>query len=181
MTALMNQLEDCINFVVSIGGSAVKGLSGDMLVSTYARDVLLLGDLWDAVSTQTINHHVRLCHLQSLFLSLEEKMHGSALDGVFTKYRERLPQDLLEALLSGLAQLDLPLLLPILRDFVAQELVKDTWSADESLKTYLEFSSEVPLDELEWFQVSFPVSIQLRHALHTYQTLFDTSSQKSSS
>ena len=32
-------------------------------------------DEWEKISTKTIDDHVRLCHLQSLFMQLEESMN----------------------------------------------------------------------------------------------------------
>ena len=72
---MVSQLEDCINFIISIGGANVKGISGETLLSAYVTDVLLVRpEHWNEVSTATIRQQVHLKHLQALFVLLEDQV-----------------------------------------------------------------------------------------------------------
>lgn len=70
---LLSQMEDCIQFLVSIGGANVKGIQGGTLLSSYITDVLLVRpETWMEMSTPSLRQHVQLKHLQALFILLEE-------------------------------------------------------------------------------------------------------------
>ena len=137
----------------------------------YARRALLLSaDEWEAVSTPTLAQQVCLCHLQSLFVALDEGAPGgSVLDAVSARYREALPPELEAAL--GADALRVGELLPVLHDLMSSQLVEARWPADASLKQYLAFSSDADLEEAEWFVQGFPEALELRHALSTYLLL----------
>ena len=188
--ALLALLEQAIAFLGALGGGGggggaaaeggTEGGDGDAgtawaqanaPLEGYARRALLLSaDEWEAVSTPTLAQQVCLCHLQSLFVALDEGAPGgSVLDAVSARYREALPPDLEAAL--GADALRVGELLPVLHDLMSSQLVEARWPADASLKQYLAFSSDADLEEAEWFVQGFPEALELRHALSTYLLL----------
>lgn len=94
------------------------------LCSYVLKTLLIDSAAWEDVSTVSVRTQARLCHLQSLFLALEEKAHGSALDGVLLMYREPLPPELRGALKVAIASFDLAVLVPVVRDFMTDQLTK---------------------------------------------------------
>jgi hypothetical protein len=92
--SLFRQLEDCIHFIVSVGGGGSRSIDGAQLLHDYALTVLLLNPgAWDQCSSPTVRQHVQLRHLQSLYMALEERMHGSPLDNVLLRFRQPLPAE----------------------------------------------------------------------------------------
>lgn len=121
--ALFNQLEDIINFIGTIGGTTVRQIDGAQLLHVYVLDTLLLDVVsWETTSTPSIRQHVRLHHLQTLYLALEERMHGSPLEKVLLRYREPLEPALLSRLQTAKKQIDREVLIPVLRDFMVDQL-----------------------------------------------------------
>ena len=106
----------------------------------YAAAVLLLSpEAWEQAATPSVEQHVRLCHLQSLVVALEEGGADSLLDNVHPKYREPLPAGLEERLASDV-RLRRSVLLPVLHEFISSQLVESSWPADANLKQYLTLS-----------------------------------------
>eukprot|EP00054_Salpingoeca_dolichothecata_P023705 m.158988 g.158988 ORF g.158988 m.158988 type:complete len:128 (+) comp24776_c1_seq2:55-438(+) len=103
------------------------------------------------------------------FMSLEERMHGSALDKVSLKFKEPLTGEDNVRLRDYLPKVDVKILVPIVRDFVVQQLTSDAWPGDGDFKMYVEMSTEVDIEELEWW-VNFP-SFQLKHAFAVFEVL----------
>jgi hypothetical protein len=61
----------------------------------YMLQVLMVeASVWGEIQSPTLVQAVRLCHLQQLFIFLEERMTGSPLDAVGLNYRDPLPQEL---------------------------------------------------------------------------------------
>ena len=112
---------------------------------------------------------MRLCHLQSLFMALEEGSPGGALERVSPRYREPLTAELEEAL--GDARLRPATLLPILNDLMLTQLAEGTWPADAQLKMYVTFATEQDLEEEAWFVDAFPEALELRHTCAAYNAL----------
>ena len=104
-----------------------------------------------------------LCHLQSLFLALEDGAAGVSVEQqVSPRYAEPLPSEL-EAELSE-PRLPPSELLPALHDLMRGQLTEASWPAEASLKMYLGFAAEQELEDAEWWPL-FPEGLQLRHAL----------------
>lgn len=57
--------------------------------------------VWEEISCPTLCQSVRLCHLQQLFMYLEERMDGGPLANVLAKYRARLSPEMDEDLRCG--------------------------------------------------------------------------------
>jgi hypothetical protein len=167
----MGMLELLINFLVSLSSSS---LVESTLISTYILENLKINPLnWENCSTKTINQNVQLCHLQSLYLSLEEQMKGSSLDGVLMCYRTPLSDDLSAHLRSISHALDLPVLIPIIRDFLTNQLTVDVCKPADNLKTFLTYtSSGEDLVDFEWYNEFFPSSLSVQHTYHLYYFLY---------
>jgi hypothetical protein len=103
-------------------------------------------------------------------------MKGNPLDNVLHKYRDNL-SDGEEAQLRMVANLmQLDLLLPIIREFLVEELTGDAkWKETENLKIYITFAGEksnIDLD-VDWYEDNFPDSLQLRHTYKVYHILYE--------
>lgn len=171
---LMQLLEVCVHFLVSTASSLQKGeVQGDLLLSDYVLKVLQTDrEVWDEISSPTLNQQVSLKHLQSLFMVLEESMGGSALEKVHHRYREPLPASVQDQLSSCHRKLNLELILPALRDLLVEQLCSPSWDAAASLKNYLIYTCTAEdLEESEWYQTFFPDSLTLAVALETYRFL----------
>jgi len=131
--------------------------------------VLLISiDSWEQASTHSLEQHVCLAHLQSLFVALEE---GSpdALESVHPKYKMPLPEAL-EAALRADVRLRRAVLLPVLHEFLTTQLVEGSWPADANLKQYLTFA-DPDLEGAEWYEQAFPAELSLAHAATLYNSL----------
>jgi len=173
---IMRMVEMCINFLVMTGDAAGAGrVDPSLLFADYARNALLVdAAAWEELRTPTIASQVQLCHLQALFMALEERMHGSPFDAaVGEEFRLPLPAEAVNVLTAGMAFYDTDLLLPVLRDFMLENLRH--CSPDLELKEYLEYQHDDLID-LEWFQNYFPDSILLRHCFATFEWLSEKTS-----
>jgi hypothetical protein len=122
ITRLQNLVEDAINFLARLGGTQVGGADGAMLLHKYTTEVLLLGESqWKQSVTATIEREIRLCHLRALFLCLEG-ISGGLEHRVDGRYKEELPAELQAELTNAAKHIDLPFLVPILRDFLSEKL-----------------------------------------------------------
>mmetsp|Transcript_31144 Transcript_31144/g.48161 ORF Transcript_31144/g.48161 Transcript_31144/m.48161 type:complete len:927 (+) Transcript_31144:47-2827(+) len=172
---LMRQIEMCISFIGSVGSSSQTEINGQTFLHQYVLNTLLIERaIWEEITTQTISQHVQLCHLQSFYMELEEKMYGSPLDKVEERYREFMDDAIKEEVRLNGKHLDLTCLIPILRQFLVQQLCEVKWEVDSSLKEYLTFvSASVDLEELEWFEEYFPASLQLKHTYQFYYHILE--------
>ncbi|CAE7238243.1 RNF213 [Symbiodinium microadriaticum] len=169
---LLAVLEECITFVVLAGGATVQTVDdGDILLENYVLDTLLMNPRkWEEIRCPTLAQHVKLCNLQSIYLNLEERGGEDPLSTVALAYRELLPGHLETALKQNSGIIDIFVFLPILREFCSEQLAQDTWPPEANLKEYMEYSSEVDLDLLDWF-AAVPDELELRHAYWTYRIL----------
>jgi hypothetical protein len=177
--ALMAVLEQAISFVGALGGGTVAGSEGgdgggvaaEQSLREYATSALMLTEeAWREASTPTLEQHVCLCHLQAIFMGLEEGSDGG-VEGVHSRYREALPAEVAAVLMGGgMARLQVGELLGALHDLLVFQLTEGTWPADASLYQYLTFSA-IELEEAEWFVQHFPRELELRHALALYKLL----------
>lgn len=113
---------------------------------------------------------MKLSHLQSLYLSLEERGGEDPLGAVALAYKETLPPELESELQQNTGAIDGFVFLPILREFCCEQLSADTWPQEANLKEYIGYSSEVDLDDLDWY-AAVPDGLELRHAYWTYKLL----------
>jgi len=164
---LLGLLEQAIAFLGAIGTAEVA----ETPLREYATGVLLLSeDAWKGASTHGVAQHVLLCHLQSLFVALEEGT-PDALEAVHPKYREPLPAGL-DATLRADVRLRRSVLLPVLHEFMTGQLVDGTWPADASLKQYLTFT-DPDLEDADWYAEAFPEDLTLSHAIALHDALTD--------
>ena len=181
LRTLIELLEQAIGFLGALGASETGGGGcggtsggggggGDVRLADYAlRAMLLTREAWEAAATPTIERQVCLCHLQSLFLALEDGAAGVSVEQqVSPRYAEPLPAEL-EAELSE-PRLPPSELLPALHDLMRGQLTEASWPAEASLKQYLGFAAEQELEDAEWWPL-FPEGLQLRHALATFRHL----------
>eukprot|EP01052_Picozoa_sp_SAG31_P039005 SAG31_NODE_5320_length_2613_cov_1.238663_2_plen_167_part_00 len=148
------------------------GVTGQTMLADYMQRILLVNaTTWEKIATRTIADVVRLTHLRCLMMAIEERTHGSKLDTVLLMYREDLASDLRAELRMAAPALRLTELLPILRDFMVDQLTTDNCPADASLKEYLEYASTTPLEEEAWYIDYFPDRLQIQHAWAVFKHL----------
>lgn len=134
LTKLLRVLEDCISFVSqmpSASTSPAGSVDNNVLLEDYVVNTLLLDtSKWEDIKCPTIAQHVHLCHLQSLFLSLEDKREASKSGGgdplgqVALKYREPLTESMLQSIRGAIAlkEIDVGVFVPLLREFATEQL-----------------------------------------------------------
>ena len=176
---LLSNLEMVINFVARIGGEEAKEIGvGRKLVREYALETLQI-DLrdWEEGSTATMDEQIRLCHLSSLFMRLQEEAGGNPLDDIPAEFRaeiEEAHKEELQKHVEAESEEYCFLLLPKLRNFLVDKVAskEPRWERDPEmmLKDLLmyEFTLEV---ELDWFDDHFPDILRLRHAFALFQML----------
>jgi len=172
---LMRQVEMCISFIGSIGSSSQSDINGQTFLHQYVLKTLLIEpEVWEQITTQAITQNVQLCHLQSFYVELEEKMYGSPLDKVEDCYREFFTEEETKIVKENAKYFDLQVLIPILRQFLVEVLCEAKWDVSASLKQYLTFiTASVDLEELEWFNEKLPEFLQLRHTYQFYYQLLE--------
>ena len=166
-----------VQAVAFLGAVGAEGVAEQPL-REYATQVLLLSPAaWKQASTHGVEQHVLLCHLQSLFVALEEGT-PDALENVHPKYREPLPAALEERLRTDV-RLRRSVLLPVLYEFMTSQLVEGSWPVDANLKQYLTFT-DPDLDEAEWYGDAFPDDLMLCHAYTLHAVLAESPEAASS-
>jgi len=170
---LLSNLEMVINFVARIGGGEAKEIGiGRKLVREYALETLQMDVRdWEGEegSIPTVDEQIRLCHLSSLFMRLQEETTGNPLDDITDEFRVELEDEHREHFEKQLATDSreyIFLLLPKLRNFLVDNVASEpTWVRDPDmlLKDLLwnKFTSDT---ELDWFEDNFPDILSLKHA-----------------
>ena len=177
---LLSFLEIIVGFLTSVGGQNVVGQMGigQVLLREYAIETLHIeAKEWDEVATMSVNEHVRMCHLQCLFLRLEEMMTGSPLDDVKDDYREPINEKMKDELRRNVeAHQDFyfKVLFPSLRDFMVQRMTSKEESVMEPslpLKEYLEY--HISDEDYDAYDDLFVDIFSLQHAFSLFEFLND--------
>jgi hypothetical protein len=177
---LLSFLEVIVSFLTSVGGQKVVGQMGigNTLLREYAiKTIQIDAEEWDEVATMSVNEHVRLCHLQSLFLRLEEMMTGSPLDDVKMEYREDIDEKMKNEVRSKLEsqqEFYFKVVFPALRDFMVQRMtVKEESTMEPSLplKEYLEY--HISDEDFDAYDDLFVDIFSLKHSYSLFQFLND--------
>eukprot|EP00051_Salpingoeca_urceolata_P005021 m.69664 g.69664 ORF g.69664 m.69664 type:complete len:792 (-) comp14008_c0_seq1:251-2626(-) len=171
ITLLLNQVEDCVNFLVTMGTHTIAGVGPETPLQEFVLSTLLVSkETWEDCTTASVRQLTRLKHLQGLFIALEEHTNGSLLDGVLTKYREALTVEQAADVRVVRDRNDTQGLVTVLRDFLTDQLTDGKWQEDEDLAEYLGYSTEVDLDDL----LDQLPELHLSHAFALYQLLIET-------
>ena len=177
---LLSFLEVIVGFLTSVGGQKVLGQMGigNVLLREYAIESIHIdAGEWDEVATMSVNEHVRLCHLQSLFLRLEEMMTGSPLDDVRDDYRVEIEEEMkLEArrMIENHQDFYFKIIFPCLRDFMTERMTTKQESVMEPslpLKEYLEY--HISDEDFDAYEELFVDIFALKHAFSLFQFLND--------
>lgn len=169
LVMLTAQLEDCISFLTSAGGSA--SLDGEMKLETYLLHTLLLDPAkWAEMSCPTICSQVRLCHLKSLLDGIEERRSGGdpLKDIMPSRFRVPLTDKLSKQLRQAVDAVHSLEVVSATTDTLLQCLLNyfNTEAGSmygSTLAEYLEWAGA----DAEWF----PKDISLQYAYHTYHLL----------
>jgi len=158
---VLRKLETCINFLNATGGSFVERLGdevGEIALSTYLADDLLMGEREVASFGLAIRQQIKLKHLEALWDLLQSLTDVDVFAGVLEEYRQELPPAAISALSEAIPHLDLNALLGGLKDFVLGQLTRPGTSAHDPLKVALDWVmyDGILFDDLEWFTEHFP-------------------------
>mmetsp|Transcript_5312 Transcript_5312/g.5426 ORF Transcript_5312/g.5426 Transcript_5312/m.5426 type:complete len:591 (-) Transcript_5312:37-1809(-) len=177
LTRLLSLLEGCIAFIVSSGGTGTNFQlnEGDTLLEDYVLGTLLMNpNKWEEIRCPSLAQHVRLHHLQCLYLDLERRNGYDPLFQVALAYRDPIPDNLLSQLRQNLIKIDLSIFTPILREFCTEQLVSATWPSENNLKEFIGYSTEVDLESFDWFEL-ISSELELRHAYELYKLVSNPS------
>eukprot|EP00004_Rigifila_ramosa_P001109 TRINITY_DN1107_c0_g1_i3.p1 TRINITY_DN1107_c0_g1~~TRINITY_DN1107_c0_g1_i3.p1 ORF type:complete len:6204 (+),score=1430.96 TRINITY_DN1107_c0_g1_i3:1580-18613(+) len=166
-------LEDCVGFLVSVGGASIKGIDGSMALHRYAREVLLVPEeMWEKMVTPSIRDRVYLSNLRSLIVCIEEALFDGPLDRIHHTYREELPEALSQMLREAMTRMPTGILAPMLRELITSQLGNGNFPAEAQLKEYLGFVAE---EDYPWLADHFPEELQLKHAAACFTLISSTS------
>jgi len=166
---LLQILEICIQFIVSIGSSDTKSFDGRSTLSSCVTNLQISRDEWESVSTPTIRQQICLRHIQGLYLLLESMLNGNPLDDLPSAYCENISEAQEIALRSCVSNLDLSIVIPELHDFIIGQLVSSSYGPELDFKEFLGYGN---LGEEDWWEDHFPdVGLQLAHAKAIYTLL----------
>jgi hypothetical protein len=176
---LLNFLEGAIEFIIAVSKGHSKGHKDTNLGSTplqqYATDVMMVApEKWDQLASPTLSESVCLCHLQNLFLMLEEELTGSFLDKIRPRYKQPLTTAQREDLLVAQLKFDVPTIVIGLRSLLRKTCLGDTGpDPDTVLRDYLDYAEvdDTSFDEMEDYDENFPRSCLFKNALAVYQLL----------
>uniref|UniRef100_A0A7S4JX43 Uncharacterized protein n=1 Tax=Paramoeba aestuarina TaxID=180227 RepID=A0A7S4JX43_9EUKA len=168
----LSRLEMCISFLADTGGEGVKGLAiGSMLLRAYAINTLKIDEEeWEELSTNGVNTHVLLCHLQCLYTKLEETTQQSPLNDVLEKFKAPLSSeqtDQLAQFMSAAPRSFLPFLISVLRDFLTDQLTEDRWDESACLSEYLSYTNRFDEKEEDLLNSLFPEGLDLSVSFET--------------
>jgi hypothetical protein len=112
------KVEEVISFLVLLTGEGSsegpsQNMEPSMLLQDYALNAMRLSpEIWEETTTPTVRQTVRLCHLVSLYVTLEERIEGQgAAEKVAFKYRLPLTESLESELKDALPKIDAQVLL----------------------------------------------------------------------
>eukprot|EP00455_Lapot_gusevi_P008910 TRINITY_DN1393_c0_g1_i11.p1 TRINITY_DN1393_c0_g1~~TRINITY_DN1393_c0_g1_i11.p1 ORF type:complete len:543 (+),score=276.56 TRINITY_DN1393_c0_g1_i11:197-1630(+) len=168
-------LETCVSFLQETGGHLVQQLASDVAEKTlgeYVRTLLLMED--GAIGSQVVSQQVRLKHIESLYNALRDHITVDPFANVRPKYREPIDEKTAENLVNVVKsnQLDLNILLPILKNFITSNLSEDLLSSQQPIKHvigYLE-ANDTYLVDMPWF-ANFPEDLLMCNVVEVFNTL----------
>jgi len=168
---LLQILEVCIQFIVSIGSASVKNFDGRTNLSSYVINTLHIDQKeWEDISTPTIRQQMCLRNIEPLYLLLEEQLHGNPLDDVFNEYRENLTEEQELNVKTASTKLDVGTLTTLIHDFMIQFLTtsQNKQPADCDLKEYLGYYKDLNCED--WWD-DFPEGLEMKHIFSVYELL----------
>jgi len=171
-------LEVAIGFLSSTGGSTTQQIPGDEFLSNYITNTLLLTEGFSLGTT--IEKHVKLKHIVSLWEFLEDKLNEDPFEKVLPKYRSDIDEYLEKDLIDVSQYLDLDILLPLMKDLILSYFTEGNGKigAKITLKDTMEFciiEGDINLGSKEWFKLYFPSHIECQYAFSTYKKLLSIS------
>jgi len=180
----LRQLETAISFL-SATGTVRKTQNtsdlGDMLLSTYMRGTLLMGDAVESMGSKTIEQQVCLKHVASLWSTLRSLLVKSKFQDVHIIYKHHLESKITrkikEDVTGGPLTTDrrLETLLQLMQTTIATVLVESSMDASKPAKDFIglaELDGKF-LRTYEWFQQGFPGDVPLSCVVDLYKTLED--------
>ena len=168
---LMQILEICIQFIVSLGSSSNSTFDGSTSLSSFVLNTVHISqDEWDEIGTTTIKKQICLKHIEALYLLLESQLNCNPMDDVLDVYCVHLTPELETSLLNAIPKLDFSVLLSELRNMLINQLTTTTVeiSPETSLKEVL--GTWLLLNEEPWFE-HFPEGLNVAHIKEVYLLL----------
>ena len=169
---LKAQVEECIHFLVNVGGERAEGIDGETFLDDFVLQNLQVAPAeWSAISSEVLRRQVHLKHLRSLFTYISDQKNGdgkSALDAVALKYSDGLSEQQITNLQRAASKMELSVLCGQMRNWLESQLTDPKWPADANLKEWFGYALE---DDYEWYEDHFPEELALCHALEAYKLL----------
>lgn len=166
---LMQILEICIQFIVSIGSSSTKNFDGRTTLSSYVLNTLHIPQSeWDEISTTTIQQQICLRNIQALYILLEAQVSGNPLDDVLDEFSENLSGDQENMVRLAGSKMDVDYLVTCMHDFMISQLTKPAHNPSTNLKEFLGYFNDLNFED--WWE-EFPEGLELRHTRAVYEVL----------
>jgi hypothetical protein len=174
---LLNFLEEVVEFLVSVSRGAV----GETItpphtpLKTYAVQVMAVEkEEFERVSCPAVSDNILVCHLQSLFMFLEENANGSFLDKILPQYREPLSPEQRDDVVRSQPVLDMNALLPAMREVMisAPGLMSDPGPGTHlKLRDFLDWveSGDDYMSDIASYNDNFPHSLTVGTCLAAFQ------------
>ncbi|KNC55646.1 uncharacterized protein AMSG_01915 [Thecamonas trahens ATCC 50062] len=170
---VLQTLETVAAFLSATGGSLVQRLDiGEHQLVDYLRTVLLNAAAESSLPVN-IKQHVRLKHLEGLYRLLQEFTAGDAFDKVASKYKDELSTADRDTLCATAPKLDLAVLLPPFREFIASQLIEVHVDGSSSIRenlSWLILNDDSYLADAPWF-AAFPDHVEMRCAVAVWELL----------
>jgi len=169
-------LEVAIGFLSSTGGDIV--IPGEEFLSDYVTITLMLKEGLNLGNT--VEKHVKLKHIVSLWEFLEDQLNADPFEKVLPKYRSELDEYLERDLIETAQHLDLEVFLPIMKEMILDYFCEGMGNIGAKIKlkdtmSHVLIEGDVYLGTKEWFKLFFPAHIECSHTLAVYRKLHSLS------
>jgi hypothetical protein len=165
-------LETCISFLLATGGSFVQQLDiGDKKLGEYVKTVLLMEEA--EFGSSIISQQVKLKHIDALWKLLRDLTVVDPFSVVHAKYKAALDEKSAQALATVCDRLDTKMLVPMLKEFITDQLQEEHIGSDASIKVTIGYlmAGDVYLFNLPWFATHFPENLTMRNILEVWRVI----------
>jgi hypothetical protein len=166
-------LDTCISFLMAAGDQSLRLDVGDMSLGQYVRTVLCMEEV--EFGSKIVTQKVKLKHIDCLRKLLRDFTVVDPFSSVRPKYRAALDEKSKEHLIELSNFMDLTVFVPLLKEYMIEQLGEDFQSEDSSMKAIVGFlcveESDQYLSDLPWFTSHFPDSLRMKNCMDVYTTL----------
>jgi len=182
-------LETVIAFVTATATTSASSSSskvsspgdlGEVLISTYMRETLLMEDAAGAMESKTIEQQVRLKHVASLWATLRSVLVKSRFQDVHMSYKHPIDAKRARGIKADILDCKeiaddatLEALLAVMQSTIATILVEGTHDPSKAAADFMEHAEldGKALKTYSWFQKGFPKAVPLRYIVDLVQVI----------